>query len=313
MRRREVHKRHVVTSFGRIAVMEAGDPTLPAVLLVHGIPTSSYLWRHVVRLLEDRFHCIAPDLMGLGDTEVDPETVPLHMESQAEMLAELMTTLGRDRYALVAHDQGGAAAQILATRLPDRLWALVLTDCVCYDNWPVPAVARLQALARLPLLSDLMARSGITEWMETSTPWSRFRRGVTRPDRLDDEAIREYLRPLQSTRAGRERFRRFLLAGHPHYTQLAVQGLRSLTVPTLIAWAADDAYISPSWGKKLFEDIPGARRFELAAFCGHFWPEERPAELGAAIRRFLMEEVAGAVRIEPVVTVPDPAPPEVIQ
>ena len=61
-------------SMAKVAYLEVGDPAKPPVLLVHGIPTSSYLWRHVLRLLQNDFHCIAPDLMGLGDTDVDAHT-----------------------------------------------------------------------------------------------------------------------------------------------------------------------------------------------------------------------------------------------
>ena len=287
-------KQMVDTTFGRIATLQSGPADGPAVLFVHGIPTSGYLWRHVVRLLDDDLLCIAPDLMGLGDTEVDPEDTNFDMESQAEMLLELMEVLGHDRYALVAHDQGGAAAQIIATRLPERVTRLVLTDCVCYDNWPVPAIARLQRLSAIRPLSELFVRSGLAQWFETSTPLSAFRRGVYQKDRLARETIAEYLRPLRSGPAARERFRQFLLAGHPRFTARLADGLRQLQVPTLIAWAGDDAYISPSWGRRLFEEIPGAARFELVGFAGHFWPEEKPAEFASLFREFLLATTAEA-------------------
>jgi len=280
-------KKRQRTSFGEIAYLEVGAASKPPVLLVHGIPTSSYLWRHVLRLLQNDFHCYAPDLMGLGDTEVDPETGQFHMEAQAEMLEELMLSLGHERFAVVCHDQGGAAVQLLAANRPERFTALVITDAVCYDNWPVPVIARLQALVRLPLLPELLIRARLFHLMETGTALSSFRRGVYQRSKLTDEAIHEYLRPLLAGPAQRKRFLRFLLAGSPRYTLQAVEGLRRFDKPTLIVWAADDRYISPSWGRKLFEEIPGARRFELVPFCGHFWQEERPAEFVAVIGEFL--------------------------
>ena len=268
------------------------QPDKPPVLLVHGIPTSSYLWRDVMRMLSVDFHCYAPDLMGLGDTEVDPHKDLFHMEAQAEMLIELMETLGHRSFGLVCHDQGGAAAQIIAARSPDRVDCLVLTDCVCYDNWPVPAIARLQQLARLPLLTDLLGKVGILEWLQTSTPLSDFGRGVFSRDRLAKASIQEYLKQLRAGGDAALRFKRFLLAGHPRYTQLAVPGLKRFEKPTLVVWAGDDRYISPSWGRKLFGDIPGARRFELVPFCGHFWQEERPAEFTSHISEFLGEHLS---------------------
>ena len=282
-------KTFVSTSFGRIAVIQAGDPAAPPVLFVHGIPTSGWLWRHVIDQLQDRFRCIAPDLMGLGDSDIDPSSTPVHMEAQADMLLELMDALGHERFALVCHDQGGAAAQLVVARRPQRVAAFVITDCVAYDNWPVPAIKRLQALARLGPLADWMARLGVTEWMEKTPPLSTFKHGVFDRNKLTDEAIAEYLRPLREGPRQRQRFLKFLLAGDPRHSMRAVQGLETFEAPTLVLWAADDHFLSPSWGRRLQNDIPGAERFELIPFCGHFWQEERPAEFAAPMAAFLEE------------------------
>jgi pimeloyl-ACP methyl ester carboxylesterase len=287
-------KKFAKTSFGDIAYLEVGAADRPPVLFIHGIPTSGYLWREVLRFLQNDLHCYAPDLMGLGDTDVDPGAVELHMEAQAEMLEELMTTLGHERFAVVCHDQGAAAAQLLAARRPARLTCLVITDAVCYDNWPVPAIARLQTLCRSRLLTTLASRARLFHLVETRTPLSAFRRGVYDPSRLTDDAINEYLRPLVAGPRQRERFRRFLLAGSSIYTLRAVEGLRRFQRPTLVVWAADDRYISPSWGRKLFEEIPGALRFELVPFCGHFWQEERPSEFASIIGEFLSRHASAA-------------------
>ena len=294
-----LHKKTLSCSFGHIAYLEAGPEAAPPVLFIHGIPTSGYLWRDVLRLLQDDFHCYAPDLMGLGDTEVDPETGRFHMEAQAEMLEAFMSGLGHETFAVVCHDQGGAAAQLLAARRPQLLTCLVLTNCVCYDNWPVPAIARLQTLMRLPLLPGALVRLGLFKLLETRTPLSAFRRGVHDPRSMPDTSILEYLRPLHEGRQQRERFRKFLLAGNPCYTLAAVEGLRAFSKPTLVLWGADDRYISPSWGRKLHQDIPGAERFELIPCCGHFWQEERPAEFVAHMGPFLAAHAAGARDITP--------------
>ena len=289
-----IDKKTVHTSFGDIAFLESGDATKPPVLFVHGIPTSGFLWRHVLRLLQDDLHCYAPDLMGLGDTVVDPNTCDFGMDAQAEMLAEFMAAQGHDTFSVVCHDQGGAAAQILAARQPDKIERLVLTDCVCYDNWPVPTIARLQKIARIPILPDLLGRVGFTEWVERDTALSSFRRGVYDPSKLSDAAIAEYLRPMRGSLQARQSFKAFLLAGDSRHTELAVQGLQRFDKPTLVVWAADDRYLSPSWGRKLAEEIPGVRGFELVGFCGHFWQEERPSEFAAHIGAFLGEQETAA-------------------
>jgi pimeloyl-ACP methyl ester carboxylesterase len=209
------------------------------------------------------------------------------MSSQAEMLIEFMHCLGHDAFGLVCHDQGGAAAQIIAAEYPEKLTCLVVTDCVCYNCWPVPVIRRLQTLARLPMLPDLLCRLGIVEWLETSTRFSNFRRGFYDQGKMNVSAIREYLRPLRGNRNERRRFLRFLLAGDSSYTEHAVSGLKRFDKPTLIIWASNDKYLSPALGQRLFNDIPGARRFEVVARCGHFWQEECPAAFSAIIRNFL--------------------------
>ena len=273
-------KQLIITRFGEIAFTESGSAGSPPVLLVHGIPTSSYLWRRVTPHLAAEFHCLAPDLLGLGDTRVRPDADVFHMNAQAEMLVEFMAALGHERFALVCHDQGGAAAQIIAARHPEKITCFVLTNCVCYDNWPVPVIRRLQRMARRhPVLSELMSVSGLSQWIETSSGLSSFRRGVFDPKSLTDEAIREYLRPMRESRVGRERFRSFLLAGDPSYTMAAVEGLRRFEAPTLMVWAKNDLFLPPHWGERLAADIPGCDRLKLIDHCGHFWQEERQMSL----------------------------------
>lgn len=292
-----IPKQYVQTRKGKIAYLESGTPELPVALLVHGIPTSSFLWRHVMRALSGKVRCLAPDLMGLGDSVVDPAKTDFSMPSQAEMLEDFLDALGVARAHVVAHDQGGAAAQILAATRTRRVDRLVLTDCVCFDNWPVPVIRNLMRFARLPF-ADLLCRTGVVERLETSSPFSAFRRGVVDRAALTDEAIREYLRPLRGTQDERDRFLRFLLAGSPRHTMSVVPRLRELRRPTMILWAADDAYIPVSWGRRLYVTIPGATRFEVVPRAGHFWPEERPEPFAALIADFLLAEDVAPDRVK---------------
>jgi len=290
MNKQTLMKKYLNTSFGNIAYLETGSDNNPPVLFVHGIPTSSYLWRHVLELIQKDFHCYAPDLMGLGDTDVDPHSDNFHMDAQAEMLLEFMASLGYEHFSVVCHDQGGAAVQIIAARNPDRIDCLVITDSVCYDNWPVPKINKLQKLfKRIPTLTFVLTKIGFFEWRETKTRYSNFRQAVFDPNRMSNEAIREYLRPGRSSWKNFNRFKKFLLAGDSKYTMQDVPGLKKFNKPTMIIWAADDHELSPSWGKKLFDEIPGACRFELIPFCGHFWQEEKPEAFTFIIREFLAD------------------------
>jgi pimeloyl-ACP methyl ester carboxylesterase len=259
-----------------------GEP----ILMVHGIPTSSYLWRNVIRELRDGYRCIAPDLMGLGDTDT-PLDHRYDTEAQADKLLELCDHLGLERFTLVCHDQGGAAAQWLAVHHPERIARFVCTNCVCYDNWPVPLVAFFMRLLERRAFSSLALR------LSTPGRWGKsrwgMRLGVHDPEQLSDAAIDEYmkfgLRPEKY-----EQFRAFALAGDCRYTLEAARGFGELHCPTLVVWAADDRWLSVSWAKRLVDDIAGARRLEIVPFAGHFLQEEKPREVARAIDRFMQEE-----------------------
>ncbi len=266
-----------------LAVVEAGPDGAPPVLFLHGMPTHSYLWRHVLHELDGEVRAWAPDLMGLGDTRVSPYedfTIPM----QAELLLEWLDVLGLDRVAVVGHEQGGAVAQQLVANHPERVSHLCLVDSVAYDSWPVPLVTRAMRLARTPGLDVV----GYALDVPRRVAHARigFARAVYDRSILTGDVIDEYVRPL-TTVEGRERARRFLLAGDARYTLECVPGLRAYPGPAAVVWGADDVFLSPSWGLRLVEDLPGAGELDLLPFCGHLVPEERPAQLAAVIRRLL--------------------------
>ena len=286
----KIEKKFVELSFGKIAYLEVGEQHNPPVLFVHGVPTSSYLWRHVFKSLQNDFHCYAPDLMGLGHSIIDPDQDKFKMEAQAEMLLEFMSVMGHQKFSLVCHDQGGAAAQIIAARQKERLECFIITNSVCYDNWPVPVIAFYQKMLKIPFVFEMLAKSGTILRVETNQYFSAFKKGVYNKDKMTDDSIKEYLAPLQNAQA-RLNFKKFILAGSCRCTQQILPDLKTFDKPTLIIWGADDNYISPSWGKQLYEDIQGAQSFELIPFCGHFWQEEKPAEFTAYLSRFLTKHI----------------------
>jgi pimeloyl-ACP methyl ester carboxylesterase len=258
-----------------------GDP----ILFVHGIPTSSYLWRNVIRPLKDEYRCIAPDLMGLGDTDT-PLDHRYDMEAQADKLIELADHLGLDKFALVCHDQGGGAAQWLAVNNQERIDRFIITNCVCYDNWPVPIVARAMKIIKINFLFEIIYKLNATSWDISRTG---MRLGVYDRGKMSDDAIDEYSKYSRMGRDKTEQFRRFALAGDCKYSMKAAEKFGEFKKPTYVIWAGDDPFLSPSWGRKLYDDIAGSRRMEIMPFAGHFWQEEIP-ELGAKYIKEFMED-----------------------
>jgi len=98
--------------------VEKGDG--PVALFVHGVPLNGFHWRQAIAGLCDLRRCLAPDLMGLGYSEIGPDQ-KLDFEAQAQMLLEFLDALGIETVDLVGNDSGGAVAQILATNAPARI------------------------------------------------------------------------------------------------------------------------------------------------------------------------------------------------
>jgi pimeloyl-ACP methyl ester carboxylesterase len=267
-----------------LAYLETGAPDAPPALLLHGFPTHAFLWRHVVRALAPTVHSLAPDLMGLGDTEVSPYG-DFSPPAQAEMLLDWLDQRGIGQVLLVGHDQGGAVAQQIVANHPERVSHLLLVDTVTHDNWPIPMAAQVMRLARTPGLDTLAYALDLPRRLAHNARLG-FRRAVWDPTVITDEVVDEYLRPV-ATAEGRERARRFLLAGDARYTLECLPGLRAYDGPATVLWGADDRFFSPSWGQQLVGELAGAERLQLEPFCGHLVPEERPQAIVAAVHALI--------------------------
>jgi len=268
----------------RVAYTDEGKG--PAILLVPGVHTSGYLWRNVIRELQGEFRLIAPDLMGLGDTET-PLDHPYDMKTQAQKLLELVDHLGLETFTLVCHDQGGAASQWLAVHHPERIERFIITNCVCYDNWPVPIVARFMKIFRIKPLSVIFHITPIGTWWGRSRVGIRL--GVYDPKAISDFAIDEYMKVSTMGPDKFEQFRRFVLAGDCKCTVEVARKFGEFRRPTMVIWGGNDRWLNVSWGRRLYDDIAGARRMEVVPFVGHFLQEEKPELVGKYIREFMNE------------------------
>lgn len=267
-----------------LAVLEAGSSDGPTVLFIHGFPFHSVLWRKVMGALQGEAHVLAPDLLGLGDTVVSPYA-DFGAPMQADLLLDWLTIRGIERVVVVGHEQGGAVAQQMVSTHPERIAGLVLVDAAAYDNWPIPVAAQVMRLARTPGL-DVVAYALDLPRRVGSNALFGFGRAVYDADSLDPDLVEEYLRPLV-TAEGRERARRFLLAGDDRVTLECVPALRAYEGPAAVVWGADDVFLSPSWGLRLVGDLSGAGDLALVPFCGHLVPEEAPDAVVAAVRDVL--------------------------
>jgi pimeloyl-ACP methyl ester carboxylesterase len=291
----ESMEHHIQVGDARVAYLD--DGTGPPLLLLHGCPFSSYIWRHVIPLLRPHFRCIAPDLLGLGDTETPPDA-DWALPAQSATVVGLLDALGIPAAHIVAHDHGAATAQLIAAGNPARIRRLVLTNAEAYDNWPsrdelpfiratqLPAIGRLVmwAWAR-PALLRYALRSG---------------RAVHDPAVLTPDLLRGYIAANLADRHRRAKTRRFLAGqldpANNRATTEAAAGLRAFDHPTLIVWGRDDPHFGPEWAQRLCDDIPGAARVELLPDTGHLLMEEHPDELARLVIDFLTDQQPAPTR-----------------
>jgi pimeloyl-ACP methyl ester carboxylesterase len=258
------------------------------VLLLHGCPFSSFVWRKVIPLLARDHRCVAPDLLGLGNTET-PEDADWSLRAQAAMVIGLLDELHIARAHVVGHDHGGAVAQVLAAEHPERVDRLVLSNAEAYDNWPSEEERPFVRLTQIPLVGDLALR------LWASRPVLRYTlsraHAVYDPKVLSAELLDGYIRANFADRHRRAKTRRFLaLQFEPSNNRVTLdllEGLRRFDHATLLLWAKDDPHFGPEWGERLRRDIPGAVRMELLPQTGHLLMEERPAQFAALVSEFL--------------------------
>lgn len=269
----------VQTPSGRIAYVEQGTGSVA--LFVHGVLLNSHLWRHQLAHLSDIRRCIAVDLLAHGDTEIEPDQ-DVSVTANAKVLAEFLDALRIGPVDLVGNDSGGGIAQIFAAQYPDSVRSLTLTDCDTHDNWPPEAFKPFLAMAAAGglagALEAMLADKSIYRSPQALGP------AYEHPERLADETIERYLRPLVRTAQRTRDLQRFLAAFDCRHTVAIEAQLRRLKAPTLIVWGTDDAYFDVRWSRWLAETIPGTRRRVELQGARIFFPEERATEFNQELR-----------------------------
>ena len=280
---------HIQVGPTRVAYVDEGVG--PPLLLLHGCPFSSYVWRGVISRLRGRFRCLAPDLLGLGETETPPGA-DWSLPAQAEAVLALLDALGLGEVDVVGHDHGAAVAQLIAARQPQWIRRLVITNAEAYDNWPSADELPFIRATQLPVLGRLL----LWAWSRPALFGYALRAGraVHDPAVLSGQLLRGYVAANLADSHRRAKTRRFLAGqldpANQRATTDALTGLRAFDHPTLIVWGEDDPHFGPDWGRRLLADIPGAVRLELLPHTGHLLMEERPDQLCRLLVEFLTEQ-----------------------
>jgi pimeloyl-ACP methyl ester carboxylesterase len=257
-------------------------------VFLHGCPFASFVWRDVMAGLADRFRCVAPDLLGLGDTETS-DGADWSLGAQAQMLIGFLDRLGIDRAHVVGHDHGGAVAQLLAAHHPERVDRLVLSNAEAYDNWPSADERPFVMATQLPILGDvvmwLFARPSVLRFVLTRADAVHDRR------RLSQVFVDQMIAANLADAHRRAKTKRFLAGQldpcHNKVTLHLVDGLRRFDHPTLLLWAVNDAHFGPAWADRLRADLAGPVEVRLLDDTGHLLMEERPGAYAEHVAAFL--------------------------
>lgn len=258
----------------RLHYLTAGEG--PAVLLLHGWPTSSFLWREVIPPLSQKGRVLALDLPGFGRSD-KPLDASYSFRFFARILNGFLAQLGIEEVGLTVHDLGGPIGLYWALTNPERVRALALLNTVVYPQFSWAVVAFVAA-SRLPGLRALLASPQGLAWA--------LQIGLADRSRATEEVIRGVQEPFQ-TRDARKALLKAAHSLHPKGFQEIERRLPSFRGPVRIIYGAKD-WILPDVAKtmaRVARDLPQAEITRLSD-CGHFLQEERGAEIGALLHKF---------------------------
>lgn len=249
------------------------------VLMLHGNPTWSYLWRKVIRMLDpDTFRCVAPDMLGMGLSSTLPRVEDHSASHHAEVLARVIEELDLHDILLVGQDWGGPMAASLGARYPDRIAGVVLANTSVLVP-QVPRGSSFHRFARMPVISDLAFRvGGFPLWNLHSVQGDR--------SSMRGEVARAYAWPFAevSRRVAPLALARMVPDGpeHPSLPELrrGEAWIRSFGGPMRLVWGVRDPILGKAL-KKHERAFPDAK--VILTQAGHFLQEEVPGSLASAI------------------------------
>ncbi|MGW4492110.1 alpha/beta fold hydrolase [Streptomyces sp. NPDC004376] len=244
------------------------------VVLLHGTPFSSYVWRAVARALARRHEVFVWDMPGYGASEKSAGQ-DVSLAAQGRIFTELLAHWGLEEPSVVAHDFGGAVALRAHLLHGARYRALALVDPVALAPWGSPFFRLVgrhpEVFEQLPpALHHALVREYVTS---ASSPG------------LHPAVLERLVEPWLGD-PGQGAFYRQIAQADQRYTDEVQDRYGEIGIPTLVCWGEDDTWIPAAKGRELVDRVPGAR-LEPVAGAGHLVQEDAPAELTALLVDFL--------------------------
>ncbi|WP_326685855.1 MULTISPECIES: alpha/beta hydrolase [unclassified Streptomyces] len=263
---------------GTVRWAALGDPALPPVVLLHGTPWSSYTWREVARALAASHRVYVWDMPGYG-TSAKYEGQDVSLGAQARVFTELLAHWGLERPAVLAHDFGGTVAMRAHLLHGAAFERLALVDVVvAFDSWGSPTYKLMGAHPEIfSQLPPALHRALVREYISSASSPGLHPDVL---DRLTEPWLGE---------AGQPAFFRQIAQNDHRWTREAEVKYGETAMPVLVCWGADDTWIAADNAHELAGRIPGAQ-LRLIEGAGHLVQEDTPAQLTAALVRFLLDD-----------------------
>jgi pimeloyl-ACP methyl ester carboxylesterase len=264
---------------------EAGSSSTPTILLLHGFPTSSHMFRDLIPRLADRFHVIAPDYPGFGFSSTPSVTdFEYTFDHLAEVIEQFTDAVGLEHYAIYAQDFGGPVGFRLAAARPERVRALIVQNANAYSEGVSPELRAI--LLRLYNERTPQMRQTAGELFELSYTKRQFLEGVEDPTRVSPDAWQHAQWGLD--RPGNKDIQYALHANYAsnfdRYDEWQAY-FRRHQPPTLIVWGKGDFVFGVPGAEAYQRDLEKIEMHFLNA--GHFALETHASEIAAHMRRFL--------------------------
>jgi pimeloyl-ACP methyl ester carboxylesterase len=267
----------------KVFYREAGPAAAPKLLLLHGFPSASHMFRDLIPLLADRFHIVAPDLPGFGLSDMPArERFKYTFDNVANVIDRFTEVVGFSRYAVYIFDYGAPTGLRLAVKHPDRITAIISQNGNAYDEglsegWnPIRAYWKDSSEANRTALRGFLA-PGTTQWQYTH--------GVTDPTTVSPDGYS--LDNFYLARPGADEVQLDLFGDYKSNVALYPtfqKYFKTHKPPLLAVWGKNDPFFLPAGAEAFKRDIPNA----VVRFLdtGHFALETHAAEVAAEIRKF---------------------------
>jgi pimeloyl-ACP methyl ester carboxylesterase len=277
-----------IVNGSRVFYREAGRKDSPAILLLHGFPTSSHMFRNLIPALADRFHVVAPDLPGFGFSDApNRKQFRYTFENLAKVIDRFTQTIGLERYAIYVFDYGAPVGLRLALAHPERITAIISQNGNAYEEGLSQGWNPIQKYWKEPTAEN---RAALREFLKPEATKSQYLYGVQDATLVAPEAYE--LDSALLARPGNDEIQLDLFLDYASNVALYPkfqEYFRTKQPPTLAVWGKNDPFFLPPGAEAFQRDNPSV---EVRFYdTGHFALETHHQEIAATIRDFLARKV----------------------